>query len=456
MQIIREPEQRSFTISDEYDATEQGDGYDFRERMIINNHIDGLLDFKINILGNEKNYEFDITELESLKFRCTKEKMNTELLSEILLDLFRTIFKGKEFMLLEEDFVLDPELIFIDRSGKPYLAYYSGYGRSLREQLSLLTDFLMNNVDYHDENAVLMVYTIYMKCREEAFSLEEIIAYTREKSKGGPVKKASGPPQIRKLNMSEIRAQEQKRESQQRISDSQTEKGKTAEKEKTFEKTKTETELKEFKPEKKKNTKAAEIAGESFRASTSVQRLKALAAAVVPLGVALAASVSGLTLKNDGSRDLLKIAAFILMGLGVAVLLERKIWQPLMDRVSRLPQNSGEISASDEATVLLFDRQESSQEIGCSFVSDIYPSINMNHFPFFIGKDSSRMDFSPEAPGISRFHLKVDKVGLEYTVLDLNSTNGSYLNDEKMAPNVSYKIHRGDKITLGNCDYYMN
>lgn len=439
MQIIKEPERRSFSISGGCEPGEQGDGLDFRERMIQNNSIEGLLKFDINIGDCEKKYEYNVRELESLKFRCSKEKMNTQQLSELLLNLFRTVFRGREFMLLENDFVLDPELIFLDGEGKPQIAYYSGYGKDLRSQLAELTDFLMNNVDYHDENAVLLVYTVFMKCREETFSLEDLISYTREKSGAGAASRTSRPPQVKKISGPEM-----KRPDVQGA--------------KPISALPKENELKEITPVnmKKETPSPIRMTGEVLRASTFSQRLKAVAAIVIPLVAAAVIAMSGFTLKENGSRDKLKMLAVICAGIGAATLLERKIWEPLQKRVSRLPQNSGDIAPADEATVLLYEKNEKGQELGCSFVSDQYPTINMTHFPFFIGKDTSRMDFCPDAPGISRHHLKVDRIGLEFTILDLNSTNGSFINDEKLAPNVDYKIHRGDKITLGNCDYYMN
>ena len=47
---------------------------------------------------------------------------------------------------------------------------------------------------------------------------------------------------------------------------------------------------------------------------------------------------------------------------------------------------------------------------------------------------------------VSGYHAKVDKVGGEYILTDLQSTNGTFVNDEKV---VSHKLSHGDNIVIG-------
>lgn len=51
--------------------------------------------------------------------------------------------------------------------------------------------------------------------------------------------------------------------------------------------------------------------------------------------------------------------------------------------------------------------------------------------------------------GVSRRHARIyTRDGVCY-IEDLDSTNGTFLNDEKLMPYLSYEIHDGDLITLG-------
>jgi pSer/pThr/pTyr-binding forkhead associated (FHA) protein len=47
---------------------------------------------------------------------------------------------------------------------------------------------------------------------------------------------------------------------------------------------------------------------------------------------------------------------------------------------------------------------------------------------------------------VSSFHARIDKAGSEYILTDLQSTNGTFVNDQKVA---SHKLAHGDNIVIG-------
>jgi pSer/pThr/pTyr-binding forkhead associated (FHA) protein len=51
--------------------------------------------------------------------------------------------------------------------------------------------------------------------------------------------------------------------------------------------------------------------------------------------------------------------------------------------------------------------------------------------------------------GVSRLHAKIICAGNEYFILDLNSTNSTYLNKRKLIPQEHNKLGDGDEIQLG-------
>ena len=67
---------------------------------------------------------------------------------------------------------------------------------------------------------------------------------------------------------------------------------------------------------------------------------------------------------------------------------------------------------------------------------------------FVIGKSDSCngvLSFNEE---ISREHCKIVWHDSQYYIVDLNSTNGTYLNSEMLAPNQEYPIRPGDHLRL--------
>ncbi|OGD19064.1 MAG: hypothetical protein A2Y69_03930 [Candidatus Aminicenantes bacterium RBG_13_59_9] len=52
---------------------------------------------------------------------------------------------------------------------------------------------------------------------------------------------------------------------------------------------------------------------------------------------------------------------------------------------------------------------------------------------------------------VSREHARIIRKSESCALVDLNSTNTTVLNGEKLKPNVEYDLHSGDKIQI--CDY---
>ena len=91
-----------------------------------------------------------------------------------------------------------------------------------------------------------------------------------------------------------------------------------------------------------------------------------------------------------------------------------------------------------------------------SLVSDEYPAIQAGRFPFFIGKDPKTSDYVLNKAGVSRYHLKIDKEGEYFTIADLCSTNGTYLNGVRLEAYRPERVKRGDEVRIGPAIYYCN
>lgn len=54
--------------------------------------------------------------------------------------------------------------------------------------------------------------------------------------------------------------------------------------------------------------------------------------------------------------------------------------------------------------------------------------------------------------GVSRSHalIKFDEQGEGLVILDLNSTNGTYLNQYRLPPELPYPLNNGDELQFGN------
>lgn len=57
---------------------------------------------------------------------------------------------------------------------------------------------------------------------------------------------------------------------------------------------------------------------------------------------------------------------------------------------------------------------------------------------------------------VSGQHARIDQVGAEWTVTDIGSTNGTFLNGQQIPVNVAQPIHIGDKIRFSTIEFTVD
>lgn len=76
---------------------------------------------------------------------------------------------------------------------------------------------------------------------------------------------------------------------------------------------------------------------------------------------------------------------------------------------------------------------------------------------FIIGKNPSMVDGAITFNKmISRVHCKINKANTGYTITDLQSANGTYVNRKRLQPNQPYSVKNGDVIRLANSDFQVS
>lgn len=130
-----------------------------------------------------------------------------------------------------------------------------------------------------------------------------------------------------------------------------------------------------------------------------------------------------------------------------------------------LDENENSMVVAEESNVYRQDAEE-----GTTILSLICPlkpirltaigteipiNIVPNHYPYLIGKSRASCDFCIDSSVISRVHLRVSEEIDGYTIEDLNSTNGTFLNGEKLKEHEVQAIKEGDRISLANLEFVV-
>ena len=64
-------------------------------------------------------------------------------------------------------------------------------------------------------------------------------------------------------------------------------------------------------------------------------------------------------------------------------------------------------------------------------------------------------DFDGFKMGLSRRHAMIRQTGSGYEIIDLSSTNGTWLNDERLVPYTTYRLPSGSRLLLSRIRLYV-
>jgi len=107
----------------------------------------------------------------------------------------------------------------------------------------------------------------------------------------------------------------------------------------------------------------------------------------------------------------------------------------------------GEVFVKAQQTITLHI-----DSLGQQFVLPMQDTLivgRVSDMPDDLAPDVSLSPFNAQAEGVSRRHLKITRVRDTVYVTDLESSNGTYFNGRRLAPNISRLLRNGDELRLG-------
>lgn len=88
-------------------------------------------------------------------------------------------------------------------------------------------------------------------------------------------------------------------------------------------------------------------------------------------------------------------------------------------------------------------------------IKDRYAPIYIREGSVVVGSLEGSCDYVLAAKGVSRFHAKLMKKSDGLFLLDLNSTNGTYLNGEQLELGKEYRLEAGDMIAFAGSGFFV-
>jgi len=75
---------------------------------------------------------------------------------------------------------------------------------------------------------------------------------------------------------------------------------------------------------------------------------------------------------------------------------------------------------------------------------------SIGKFDASVGRKQSSFEFDKKVKGISCRHCAIKRVAEDYLLVDLASSAGTFVNNERMPPNTAYKLTNGCRLSIGN------
>ena len=367
---------------------------DFMVQMLLQNDIRTLLKFRYETVNGKTNLLYDISSRQVFQRQYEINKMTEENLKAFCYSVRNMVNALEEYLLDPNNIILKKECIFTDPEGKNYeFCYHPYYHGDIIVEFRELFHHILQIINYEDEKTVRLAYEIHGKLQSDNFTLADIM-----ETLNGDYSMSF--PKIEKIETEEIDLMEELESLPEEIMP-----------EKTF----------------------FERISDYLRGRNLIDVLEDIN------NKELRQKIGGYT-NGKAATGYSRNTAIPGPPLGQSIM-EESIY-PEQPRLAV------------KGTILLEDPKASIRKLvgkktQQNQVFDVEP------LPFTIGKLEGYANAVINVPAISRLHARIyagDSSGT-YQIEDLNSTNGTFVNEQQILPYTKVPLHEGDVIRLADEEF---
>lgn len=396
---------------------------DFRIRMIHENNIPGLLNSHIQYIDDIPSFQYDITGMQSLEVILDTVPLTHPLLCKIFSAIYNCLLSIENYLLVHDHIMLSPEYIYLTADYTDIrLCYCPICGNCFNDSIGSLFDYLLKRVDHSDEKCVYLAYSMHKSAIDPDFNINKLYSQLSSIPKDLPpviTPHISGEQK----NQKEILTTTLPAKSNEILED---------------------------KPHYLNNEHYLGKNQETRHISEGKMKLFLLVIASV-----FTVSVSSILYFLDFYP--LSFYGILLLTILIIIFyngyhLHRQYAPTKLDAIV----SSNQQKSVSNTVILAAGNDDNTHKLIYTGVGN-GEDISLTHYPFVIGKTES-CSAKLTNSAISRLHAKlsllpVDDDSHDIFVEDLNSTNGTLLNNNPLTPYEKYPITSGDYITFGHLTY---
>ncbi|MBS5520722.1 MAG: FHA domain-containing protein [Clostridiales bacterium] len=413
-------------------------------KILQNNILGFFLPFELRSKDGIGRYYYDIPSEESLK-KQLEEGISQKQIDAFAASLLGALDEIDEYLMDENDILLEPESIYWSKEDRYLFTYYPGYKGDVPRQLKDVAAAFLKAVDYTSSEAVRRVYEFYHLACNENNSLKKLREYVLEGYKSN----VRGELQKEKRAVNDINEEvfhennnyAKVNENIREISGKEggSDSGTVQILDKIGNPTPQSHVNREDDEEKLWENKHVRFAaimgiiclaelgagGVCLKLFSAVPRLWIMAATLIFIILSVAAGIlwSMVRKKREQQEDFWKPEDYVSYSFGgqpneTTILRER---EPEITLKSANPQLCGHLYISS--------------------------------FPAIIGKEVADNRCRITVPTVSRRHARLEYKGKEFYLTDLHSSNGTFINGELIIPMKPTPVHFGDDIIFSDVEF---
>lgn len=417
----------------------------YQIKMLLKNTVSKFLPISLKSINNNQMYCYDISSKQPLSRMYEGNNITNDDVINIAMHISQITSIVNEYLLELDSVVLNARLMYMNISDRSlYFTYYPYGEKEFGESLRQLFEFILEHLDHSDKKAVMLTYGIYQKILQNDYNVENLLENVIEdqKNERPNIKDCFDSQEMDCHNNSSSENKENRRVIEcvlpEVIED--------------------EVEVRNLKIHyifiAVKATLVILLIFTLF--NILLPKYRVIKIGLVPAAIIIIFNIAVYKLLDIiYSKNKMYFTKLMKKGetIGYSVpaqkveVTERNNHKEITDKLNV------EIQEEYVCTQLLSDYlKETTSSVSCRLVAqdDISneKEISIKENPFIIGSYATKCNYTLNNKLISRMHIRIskEKSSKEYFVEDLNSTNGTYVNGEKIEPN--QKVQMKDKDIL--------
>ena len=461
------------------DAPGELTGEEYQVRRLVGNHIPHLLKCNRRMMDGKAVFFYEVTGMQPMFRVFEKRQINQEEMVELLQDIKEALENTQRYLLDGNQLLFEPEFLFFHTQTREWnLCYLPTYDGNMTESFRKLSEYLLKRLDHSDEQAVMLGYEVYSKASEENYRISEVLQMIYQVGRKNCAQEEGlpeDPEQSEKVKISkksEVSEQEnfedlcsedsffEQEESEYTIPEN-IENIKTAkQREKGISKNENDMQRRtdEYRgqAEQKKQIQNKKTTGlkksmkhkKTARCKKKAKYKKYAGYVVIFILLAAVAAVlvefEVLSTVQAGGMLFLAAGIFIYVA-GI----QKENFQKGERKKSQVSDDFDE----EMGTCILQQGKNIKIAVLVSLNPEEYVNILLYREETRIGKEGRQADVCINRDVISRVHAKILRREEEYFLMDLDSTNGTYINGKRLGGDGMEKLQQGDRVSFADLEY---